>query len=91
MLTTLLIALQQDRRRPPQPEYKEYSTAQQIDEKWMDANLIGRKCFFCGCSDAQIVMETYIGQPKCKWCAEFDNICYHLKMNGVRRFEKGRK
>jgi hypothetical protein len=79
-----------DFRRLPVQEYKEYSSADIIDRHWMNSDLIGL-CGKCGCDDAPIVVHPYQGAQKCKWCAEFDNITYHLKMNGIRRLEKGRK
>lgn len=39
-------------------------------------------------------LRSYMGAPshvltKCKWCAELDNITYHLRCNGVRRLKNG--
>lgn len=75
------------RPEPEVKEYVEYSTASLIALQWYDQESIGIECGYCGCSDAPIVFRN---TPKCKWCAEFDNITYHLKHNGTRRFEKGR-
>jgi len=70
-------------------EYKEYETAPAIAMAWHDSEKIGQTCGDCGCSDAPIAIHTYpYDAPKCKWCCEFDNITYHLKTNGTRRFKK---
>lgn len=75
------------------PEYKQYETAKSIDERWSNEALIG-ECNVCGCDDCPIVIGGSDGfgislsGPKCKWCAERDNLIYHLSTNGTRRFKK---
>jgi|KBSMisStaDraftv2_1062788.scaffolds.fasta_scaffold144966_1 hypothetical protein len=68
-------------------EYKQYETAPSIDKKWSDSKLVD-VCNKCGMDDAEIVIVGDTTGNKCKWCAELDNINYHLKYNGVRRFRK---
>jgi len=80
-----------DKLRQINALYKQYETAPSIDAKWHDMSLVGL-CGYCGMDDSPIV----IGDPdfdthnaKCKWCAELDNLNYHLKFNGIRRWKKG--
>lgn len=69
--------------------YVEYSTAPSIADLWYDHTVVGR-CGRCGMDDSPIVVGNqpshymYVS-PKCKWCAERDNLNYHLKHNGSRR------
>lgn len=66
-------------------EYQQYETADSIDCLWHDYSLVG-ECGFCGCDDAPIVIKSDpCRKAKCKWCAELDNLNYHLRHNGVRR------
>lgn len=83
-------------------EYKEYETAPAIEDKWRDSTVIGL-CGHCGLDDAPIVIpeketglrlfsgEEVISRAKCKWCAEKDNLDYHLKYKGSRTKEEIRR
>lgn len=74
-------------------DYQEYVTAPSIAAKWHDMTAVGT-CGICQGDDSPIVIDTdpdYRFPKKCKWCAEFSNITYHLKNNGTRRLEKPRK
>ena len=69
-----------------EPEYEEYETAARIAEIWNDGNAVGL-CEFCGMDDAPI-FKLWDGKHKCKWCAELNNLNYHLEHHGVRRLRK---
>lgn len=66
-------------------EYKEYETAPAIADKWHDNSVIGL-CHGCKMPDVPLVLvaQDSSSSNKCKWCAELDNLNYHLKYNGER-------
>jgi len=64
--------------------YVLYETADSIAEKWNDESLIGY-CEYCGMADSPIVIprkDNSDTKAKCKWCAELDNLTWHIKYNG---------
>lgn len=73
--------------------YKEYETPSIIARDWHNSKFNG-VCGKCGMDDCPILVNRYdswsfyIGPPKCKWCAELDNINRHLATHGVRRLKK---
>lgn len=83
-LTEGLLYFTKQKKPPALERYKEYETAPTIDKVWFDHKAIGT-CDICGLSDCPVVKMSS-GVTKCKWCAELDNITYHLRYNGTRRF-----
>lgn len=69
-------------------EYKQYETAELIQQNWNEPAAIGDTCTICHLNDAPIVWRAKDGTLKCKWCAEKDNLDYHLNYNGERRLAK---
>ena len=67
-------------------EYKEYESALALASGWFSPTV--DLCTECGCDDAPTFDMYLYGVRKCKWCAEFANITYHLRFNGVRRLKK---
>lgn len=66
-------------------DYTEYESAKAIADAWYDQKLAG-VCRTCGGDDAPLIHTAIEGNERCKWCAEFENITYHLRYNGTRRF-----
>lgn len=64
--------------------YTEYVSAKLIAEGWHEQKLVG-VCKKCGGDDAAIISTNIEGNDRCKWCAELENLSYHLRYNGTRR------
>lgn len=64
--------------------YTEYESAPLIAERWHEQKLVG-VCKKCGGDDAPIISTNIEGNDRCKWCAELENLSYHLRYNGTRR------
>lgn len=70
-------------------DYKEFSSTWQVSLIWNDKDAVGH-CSRCGMEDAPIIEPMALLEdrgPRCKWCAELEDITRHLELFGVRRLK----